>query len=66
MEGKLTRVSAPAGFDKATLLARWVATLADSDRRVTWVSLDQSDSEPASWGAYVISQDTGGPVPAAC
>ncbi|MBE9067645.1 helix-turn-helix transcriptional regulator [Leptolyngbya cf. ectocarpi LEGE 11479] len=50
---KLTLVSAPAGFGKTTLLAEWVAAV--PDRRVAWVSLDQSDNDPAVFWNYVIT-----------
>jgi len=41
---KLTLISAPAGFDKTTLLSEWVAGY---DRPVAWVSLDEGDNDPA-------------------
>jgi LuxR family maltose regulon positive regulatory protein len=41
--GKVTLVSAPAGFGKTTLLAQWVQTL---DRPSAWLSLDEHDNEP--------------------
>jgi LuxR family maltose regulon positive regulatory protein len=51
-EGKLTLVSAPAGFGKTTLLAEW---LASSKRAAGWVSLDQNDNDPAFFWAYFIT-----------
>ncbi|WP_228022077.1 hypothetical protein [Vasconcelosia minhoensis] len=50
---KLTLVSAPAGFGKTTLLAEWVAAL--PTRPVAWVSLDQSDNDPAVYWTYLIT-----------
>ena len=50
---KLTLVSAPAGFGKTTLLAEWVATV--PTRPVAWVSLDQSDNDPAVCWTYLIT-----------
>ena len=50
---KLTLVSAPAGFGKTTLLAEWVAAV--PTRRVAWVSLDQSDNDPAIFWTYLIT-----------
>ncbi len=50
---KLTLVSAPAGFGKTTLLAEWVAAV--PTRPVAWVSLDQSDNDPALFWTYLIS-----------
>ncbi len=50
---KLTLVSAPAGFGKTTLLAEWAAAV--PARPVAWVSLDQSDNDPAVFWSYLIS-----------
>ncbi|MGF1513744.1 MAG: hypothetical protein ACFB5Z_08625 [Elainellaceae cyanobacterium] len=50
---KLTLVSAPAGFGKTTLLAEWVAAV--PTRSVAWVSLDQSDNDPAVFWTYLIT-----------
>lgn len=49
---KLTLVSAPAGFGKTTLLAEWLASSNRSDRPVAWLSLDQSDGDPALFWTY--------------
>ncbi|MCC6628231.1 MAG: helix-turn-helix transcriptional regulator [Chloroflexi bacterium] len=54
-EGKLTLVSAPAGFGKTTLLAEWLAATPASERPAAWVSLDQSDNDPALFWAYCIA-----------
>ncbi len=54
-ERKLTLVSAPAGFGKTTLLAEWLAAAPRSERPAAWVSLDQSDNDPALFWAYFIS-----------
>ena len=43
LRGKVTLVSAPAGFGKTTLLAEWVQTI---DRPTAWLSLDDHDNEP--------------------
>ena len=37
LSGRITLVSAPAGFGKTTLLAEWVQTI---DRPTAWLSLD--------------------------
>ncbi len=50
---KLTLVCAPAGFGKTTLLAEWVAAV--PTRPVAWVSLDQSDNDPAVFWTYLIT-----------
>ena len=50
---KLSLISAPAGFGKTTLLAEWIAAV--PNRRVAWVSLDQSDHDPAVFWSYLIT-----------
>jgi len=52
---KLTLVSAPAGFGKTTLLAEWLAASPAGERAAGWVSLDQSDNDPAFFWAYFIT-----------
>jgi LuxR family maltose regulon positive regulatory protein len=54
-ESRLTLVSAPAGFGKTTLLAEWLGERSGEQRRVAWLSLDPSDSEPASFWSYVVT-----------
>ena len=53
-EARLTLVSAPAGFGKTTLLAEWLAA-APTERSVAWLSLEESDRQPASYWTYVIT-----------
>jgi LuxR family transcriptional regulator, maltose regulon positive regulatory protein len=53
--GKLTLVSAPAGFGKTTLLAEWLASAEAGTQPAAWLALDQSDNEPALFWAYVIA-----------
>ena len=48
---KLTLVAAPPGFGKSTLLAEWAASF---DGRVAWLSLDESDNDPARFLTYVV------------
>jgi LuxR family maltose regulon positive regulatory protein len=48
---KLTFVSAPAGFGKTTLVADWVR---HSEHPVAWVSLDEGDSDPSRFWAYIF------------
>ena len=52
IERKLTLVSAPAGFGKTTVLAEWLAATPAGERPAVWVSLDQSDNDPALFWAY--------------
>jgi LuxR family maltose regulon positive regulatory protein len=49
---KLTLISAPAGFGKTTLVSEWVA---DSQRPVAWLSLDDGDNDPARFLIYLVS-----------
>ena len=53
-EARLTLISAPAGFGKTTLLAAWLAQ-ADRRRAVAWLSLEESDRQPATFWTYVIT-----------
>src|SRR3989440_584873 len=50
--GPLTLVSAPAGFGKTTLLARW---LAESGMPVAWLSLEAGDNELVRFLSYLIA-----------
>jgi LuxR family maltose regulon positive regulatory protein len=55
---KLMLVSAPPGFGKTTLLTEWLAAgpaAPAGERLAAWLSLDRSDSHPASFWAYVIA-----------
>src|SRR5919199_355008 len=54
-EAKLTLVAAPAGFGKTTLLADWLAAVPPDGATVAWLSLDQSDDDPASFWTYLIT-----------
>lgn len=49
---KLTLISAPAGFGKTTLVSAWIA--ADA-RPVAWLALDEGDSDPHRFWAYVVA-----------
>lgn len=50
----LTVVSAPAGWGKTSLVARWaLATAARAP--VAWVSLDEGDDEPVRFWSYVFT-----------
>ena len=54
-EARLTLISAPAGFGKTTLLTAWLAAGASENRAVAWLSLDEGDSQPATFWTYVIT-----------
>ena len=52
ISGKLTLVSAPAGFGKTTVITDWLSHV---DHHVAWVSLDEDDSEPQQFFSYVAA-----------
>jgi LuxR family maltose regulon positive regulatory protein len=54
-KGTLTLVSAPAGSGKTTLLAEWVGKTPAGKQPAAWLSLDQSDNDPALFWVYVIT-----------
>src|SRR4028118_2125113 len=49
---RLTLVSAPAGFGKTTLVGEWVA---GCGRPAAWLSLDEGDSDPTRFLAYLVA-----------
>jgi LuxR family maltose regulon positive regulatory protein len=66
LDGKLTLISAAAGFGKTTLVSEWVAALPTSPLTlgegpgvralpVAWLSLDEGDSDPTRFVAYLIA-----------
>lgn len=61
LEGKLTLLSAPAGFGKTTLVSQWIADRSthQSDQHplppVAWVSLDSGDNDPVRFWRYVVT-----------
>ncbi|MBO0781346.1 MAG: hypothetical protein J2P37_21205 [Ktedonobacteraceae bacterium] len=54
--GKLTLISAPAGFGKTTLVSQWTAQVRQSQSQVpfAWLSLDPDDNDPIRFWHYVI------------
>ena len=52
LPGKLTLISAPAGFGKTTLVSEWIA---DCERPVAWLSLDEGDNDPTRFLTYFIA-----------
>ncbi|MFC2046024.1 LuxR C-terminal-related transcriptional regulator [Chloroflexota bacterium] len=52
LQGKLTLVSAPAGYGKTTLVADWIDV---SQAPAAWLSLDEADNDPARFLTYVIA-----------
>src|SRR5918997_4986693 len=53
-ECKLTLVSAPAGFGKTTLLVEWLVERSGNERSLVWISLDESDNDPAHFLSYLV------------
>ncbi|MEZ4837504.1 MAG: hypothetical protein R2873_36815, partial [Caldilineaceae bacterium] len=52
MHGKLTLISAPAGFGKTTLAVSWIN---GQERPTAWLSLAPEESDPARFLAYLIA-----------
>ncbi len=50
--GKLTLVSAPAGFGKSTVVSEWIAACG---RPVAWLSLDERDSDWVRFISYLVA-----------
>ncbi len=57
LAGKLTVVTAPAGFGKTTLITEWLSNgLPDGYQdRIGWLSLDDSDNSAGQFWDYVIA-----------
>jgi LuxR family maltose regulon positive regulatory protein len=51
LHGRLTLISAPAGFGKTTLLSEWIV---GCKRPVAWLSLDESDNDPSQFLTYLV------------
>lgn len=52
LRGKLTLLSAPAGFGKTTLIGEW---LAGQPRPAAWLSLDEGDNDLTRFLVYLIA-----------
>ena len=56
LRGRLTLVSAPAGFGKTTLIAQWARQLADTtDWATAWLSIDENDDEVGRFFVHFIA-----------
>jgi LuxR family maltose regulon positive regulatory protein len=57
LRGRLILVSAPAGFGKTTMISEWVAGCRslEPEVRAAWLSLDEGDSDPARFLAYLVA-----------
>jgi LuxR family maltose regulon positive regulatory protein len=51
-QGKLSLVSAPAGFGKTTLVVAWLRSV---NQAVSWLSLDEADNDPARFLTYFLA-----------
>ncbi len=52
LQGKLTLISAPAGFGKTTLVTEWVEEI---KRPTAWLSLDEGDKDPTRFLTYLVA-----------
>ncbi|MBA2345855.1 MAG: tetratricopeptide repeat protein [Rubrobacter sp.] len=52
LDRRLTLICAPAGFGKTTLVSEW---LAGCGRPAAWLSLDEGDSDPTRFLAYLVA-----------
>jgi LuxR family maltose regulon positive regulatory protein len=52
VHGKLTLISAPAGFGKTTLVSEWVG---GSEQPTAWLSLDEGENDPARFLTYLVA-----------
>jgi LuxR family transcriptional regulator, maltose regulon positive regulatory protein len=54
VDGKLSLISAPAGFGKTTLVADWLTSpaSASASHPYSWLSLDAADNDPARFMRY--------------
>ncbi|EKQ55206.1 MULTISPECIES: LuxR C-terminal-related transcriptional regulator [unclassified Clostridium] len=51
---KLTLVTAPAGFGKSTLISSWINFEVKNKYFVSWISLDERDSNPLFFWKYIL------------
>ncbi|MBZ0297882.1 MAG: helix-turn-helix transcriptional regulator, partial [Anaerolineae bacterium] len=52
LHGKLSLISAPAGFGKTTLVSEWIT---DCSRATAWLSLDEGDNNLTRFLTYVVA-----------
>ena len=61
LDGKLTLISAPAGFGKTTLITSWIHSQEENFRSYSslppaaWISLDEGDNDPIRFVSYLIA-----------
>jgi len=54
IDGKLTLISAAAGFGKSTLLSDWVQQI-KRHKRIAWLSLDEGDNDLSRFLTYFVA-----------
>lgn len=54
LRGRLTLVSAPAGFGKTTVVTTWFAQI-DTAWQTAWLTLDETDNTPPRFFAHLIT-----------
>ena len=54
LSGKLTLISAPAGYGKSTLIVEWIRK---RQLPVAWLSVDEGDNEPIGFFTYEDYRD---------
>src|SRR5919199_4140984 len=52
LKGRLTLISAPAGFGKTSLVTAWRR---QSEMPLAWLSLDEEDNEPTRFLDYLLA-----------
>lgn len=58
VQGRLTLLSAPAGWGKTTLLRQWCGEQSTQHIRLSWLSLDKGDNQPARfWSHFIAALD---------
>lgn len=55
LRARVALIHAPAGFGKTCLLAEWQRCLVAQRVRTAWLSLDEDDSEPLQFMAYLVA-----------
>jgi LuxR family maltose regulon positive regulatory protein len=63
LDGRLSLISAPAGYGKTTLVTEWLSSLISDpsppgraeELRAAWLSLDEADNDPTRFLAYLIA-----------
>lgn len=54
LDQSLVLALAPAGYGKSTLITQWVHELSEKDVANAWLTLDEGDSDPSVFLAYIV------------